>query len=256
MFVDSWIDGPIGHVQLARPAERNALDRPTLAELRAAIITVAAADNVRCLVLTGQGESFSAGGDLPAIQAQTVEETIALNEQMIAAAADLDALTVPTIAALHGHALGGGLELALACTLRVAEVGTRLGFPEVRIGLIPAGGGIARLPRVVARGVATRMLLTGDSIGADEALRVGLVDAVAQPSALDATVAELARRIAANGPLAVRAIREILSAGDAAALGEPQANSETRLPAILASADFREGLASFAERRPATFHGR
>lgn len=255
MFIDLWIDGPIGHVQLARPAERNALDRPTLTELRAAIATVAAADGVRCLVLTGQGESFSAGGDLHAIQAQTVEETIALNEQMLAAAADLDALKIPTIAALHGHALGGGLELALACTLRVAETGTRLGLPEVRIGLIPAGGGIARLPHVVARGVATRMLLTGDTIGADEALRAGLVDAVARPGALDATVGELAGRIAANGPLAVRAILEILNAGGAAAHGAPQAGSETRLPAILASADFREGLASFAERRPATFRG-
>jgi enoyl-CoA hydratase len=199
---------------------------------------------VRCVVLSGAGESFCAGGDLRAVRTQTVTETMALNGELLDVADALDALGVPSVAALHGDVLGGGLELALGCTLRVAAPGTRLGFPEVRLGLIPAGGGTARLPRLVGRGAVLRLLLTGAIVSAEEALRIGLVDELGSGHAT-------ARAIAANGPLAVSTLLELLRDD----VGRAVAAGEAALPVVLASADAREGVRAFAERRAPAFTG-
>jgi len=256
MGVRVKINGPIGWISLDRPAARNALDPATVAALRAALAESGASREVRCVVLAGEGEAFSVGGDIHVLRTQSVAETTALNRAVLGAAADLEALPVPSIAALHGFALGGGLELALGATLRVAEEGTRLGLPEARIGLIPGAGGVARLPRVIPHGVALKLMLTGDLIEADEALRLGLVDAVAPAGELTATVTRIAERIAANGPLAVRAIRAIVRAQESPAVDRAIAESERQLPGILGSYDAGEGTAAFAERRSPTFEDR
>ncbi|MCW2990751.1 MAG: paaG [Solirubrobacterales bacterium] len=256
MLVRSWTQGQIAHVQLARPEARNALDRPTIAAIHAAVREQAAAPDVRCLVLSGEGESFCAGGDLHAVRAQTVDETVALNAELLALIDELDTLPLPSIAALHGHVLGGGLELSLGCTLRVAAADARLGLPEARIGLIPGSGGIARLPRLIPRGVALRLLLTGETVSGEEALALGLVQAVAAPGAALADAAALGERIAANGPLAVRAILEIVRAQDPGPVRDAIADGVQRLPGILASADLRAGVEAFGERRPPSFEGR
>ena len=257
-MVELQIDDAVAVVRLVRPQARNAFDRPMLQALRDAVSQVAATPGVRCLMLAGAGDSFCAGGDLHAVRAQTVSETLALNGQLLDVADALDALSVPSVAALHGDVLGGGLELALACTMRVAAPDARLGLPEVRLGLIPGGGGTARLPRLVPRGAALRLLLSGAVVGADEALRIGLVDEVAAGAGgagAQAAATALAGAIAANGPLAVRTVRALLCEGAEEDLGRAVAAAEAALPTVLASEDAREGVRAFAERRPATSTG-
>lgn len=243
-MVELEIEDAVARVRLARPEVRNALDRPMLQALRGVLEEVAATPGVRCVVLEGAGESFCAGGDLRTVRDQSVAETMALNGELLDVADLLDELPVPSIAALHGDALGGGMELALACTVRVATPDARLGFPEVRLGLIPAGGGTARLPAVVGRGAALRLLLTGTIVSAAEALRLGLVDEVG-------SAADMARAVAANGPLAVRTVLELLRAD----VGRAVAAAEAALPAVLGSGDAREGVRAFSQRRTPSFTG-
>jgi enoyl-CoA hydratase len=247
--------GPVGHVALARPEALNVLDRPTASALHAAVTRSAGTPGVRCLVVRGDGASFSAGGDLRVVQTQTAEETLALNRELLAAIAELEHLPIPSIALLHGHVLGGGLELSLGCTLRVAASDVRIGLPEVRVGLIPGSGGVARLPRLIGHGAALRLLLTGETVGAEEALRLGLVQAVAAPGEAEAVVQALAERIAANAPLAVRAILELVCAQGAADADDAIGQANARLPELLASEDLRHGLDAFAERQPPRFTG-
>lgn len=248
-MVRTWITDTTGHVELDRPDALNALDRPLIAALHAAIEEVGHAPEVRCLVLSGAGTTFSAGGDVHAIRAQTPDETFAQNEELLAAIAALEALPVPSVAALHGNVLGGGLELALGCTLRVAEEGARLGLPEVRLGLIPGSGGVARLPALIGRSAALRLLVTGGTVDAQEALGLGLVHACAEPGRLDDAVAALAGRIAANSPRAVRAVLELVRAQSAEAVRDALDAATARLPEILAGEDLREGLDAFIARR-------
>ncbi len=247
-MVELEIDDAVARVRLARPEVRNAMDRPLLQALRRTLGDVAQLPDVRCVVLCGAGESFCAGGDLRAVQAQTVSETLALNGELLDVADALDRLPVPSIAALHGDALGGGLELALACTLRVAAPDARLGFPEVRLGLIPAGGGTARLPRTVGRGAALHLLLTGTVVSAEEALRIGLVDEVGWAE-------RSARAIAANGPLAVRTVLDLVRGPAEEDLARAIAAAEAALPSVLRSGDAREGVRAFAQRRAPSFTG-
>jgi enoyl-CoA hydratase len=255
-LVQAWTDDGVGHVRLACPERLNAIDMALARELLAAVRAAGADPAVRCLVLSGAGPAFSSGGDIGALAAQPAAETLALTDTVLAVADALERLPVPSVAALHGATLGGGLELALAATLRVAADDARLGLPEVRLGLIPGSGGVARLPRLIGRGPATRLLLTGDAVAAGEALELGLVDVVAPAAELLDAAVGLARRIARNGPLAVRAIMRILREQDAPALRRGLAGTAEALEEILASADAHEGLTAFVERRPPAFEGR
>lgn len=254
--VQAWTDKGVGYIRLDRPELRNRVDLPLARELLAAVRAVADDPAVRCLVLSAAGPAFSAGGDIGELARRSTAETIELNDAVLAAADALERLPIPSIAALHGHALGGGLELALAATLRIAADDARLGLPEVRLGILPASGGLARLPRLIGRGPAARLLLTGDSVDARRALALGLVDELAPAAELEAAATALARRIAGNGPLAVRAILAVLREQDAPAVGRGLAGTAAALEAVLASRDAREGLSAFAERRPPSFEGR
>ncbi len=256
MIVSSWIDGQIGHVEITRPEQRNALDTETLKELTLAFEKLASNRDVRCLILTGAGRSFSAGGDLEAVRRQTVDQTIAQNCALLKAVDVLERLPTPSIAALQGHALGGGFELALGATVRIASKSAKVGFPEVRIGLIPGGGGTSRLMNLVPKAAALRLLVTGEIIDADEALKIGLISDVVADDELANAAAQLAGEIASNGPLAIRAVREIFRLQCDGATAGAQAETDRRLPEILASVDLREGLAAFAQRRPPEFTGR
>ncbi|WP_259314510.1 enoyl-CoA hydratase/isomerase family protein [Capillimicrobium parvum] len=251
----SWTAGRVGHVEIARPERRNALEPETIRSLRAAVRALAHETEIRCLVLSGAGASFSAGGDIAALRRQSPSETLAHNRAVLEAAAELERLPIPSVAALHGHALGGGLELALGASLRIASDDARLGFPEVGLGLIPGGGGTSRLPHIAGRGGALLLLLTGEPVGAAEALRMGLVDQIVPAGELMPAAVRLAERIAANGPLAVRAIRDLVRAQDERLLAAAIADAERRLEDVLASDDLREGLAAFSERRAPAFTG-
>jgi enoyl-CoA hydratase len=250
------VDG-VAWVTVARPEKLNALDRHTIGAIDGAVQQALADDAVRVLVLTGAGEkAFVAGADIaematfdpPAAQAFSIEFQTALDR--------LEHAGKPTLAAVNGLALGGGCELALACHLRIAADSARFGQPEINLGLIPGAGGTQRLPRLVGRAVALELILSGRAIDAPEALRIGLVQRVVPRERLRDEVQEYARQLATKSPLALaRALEATLRGAEC-----PQAEG-LRLEAALfglcfGTADMREGVRAFLEKRKPTFHGR
>jgi len=246
----------IATLTLDRPAALNALSRTLIKALDEAVGVVAARDDVRVVVLRGAGaRAFCTGADLKE-RARFEGAARAAHTAQIAAVADaLAALPVPTIAALHGYTLAGGLELALACDIRLAAADTVCGLTEVRIGIFPGAGAPVRLPRLVGPGKARELIFSGRRIGADEALACGLVERVVPPAELAGAVATLAGEIAAAAPLAVRAAKRALALADDLPLAEALAAIEGLRRPLDDSADYSEGLAAFAERRPPHFTG-
>lgn len=256
VLVSATADRRVVTVTLNRPDARNAISRQLAAELHAACQALADDDTVRAVILTGAGDrAFCSGADLRERLEMTGAERAAHTELIADVADRIAALPVPVIAAMRGYALAGGAELALACDLRVAAADVVIGFPEVRIGIFPGAGGVYRLPRLVRAGVARDLLFTGRTIAANEALRVGLIDRVVPPGELDETAASLAAAIAANAPLAVRAVKRAVGA----ALGLPDSAARRAVApyrqSLDGTLDYAEGLAAFAERREPRFRG-
>ncbi|HVO55899.1 MAG TPA: enoyl-CoA hydratase/isomerase family protein [Solirubrobacterales bacterium] len=247
-------EGHLATIALADPERRNVLDAAMATALREAAEALAAEGEVRCAILTGSGTVFAAGADVNEIGSAGAEENLVYNRQLRAAVNAVAALPMPTVAAVNGHAIGGGLELALACTLRVASTEAKLGTPEARLGIIPATGGLARLPRLIGASRAARLLLTGDLVDGAEAERLGIVDAAVPAAQVADAARALAERIAAAAPLSTRAIVATLRE-DAGPIADANLRSEERLARLLASADRREGAAAFLERREPSFQG-
>lgn len=247
-------DGHVATIRLAEPERRNVLDAAMADALRAAAEQVGADPEVRCAILTGTGTVFAAGADLREIGAASAGENLAYNRRLRAAVDAVAAIPAPTIAAVNGHAIGGGLELACACTLRLAAAGAKLGLPEARLGIIPATGGLARLPRLIGPSAAARLALTGDLLTAVEAEKLGLLTAV-PAGRLEEEARSLARRIAAAAPLSTRAIADALRRDGELTIAEANERTEARLATVLASADRREGARAFLERREPEFTG-
>ncbi|HET7036789.1 MAG TPA: enoyl-CoA hydratase-related protein [Thermomicrobiaceae bacterium] len=246
----------IGVITLNRPRVLNALSRELARRLRREIEELSANQALRVVVLRGAGRAFSAGADLTERLALTPEET-AQHTDLIRAAADaIAALPVPVIAAIHGACLAGGAELALACDLRLASDDASFGFPEVKRGIFPGAGAVARLPRLVGPGQAADLIFTGRTIDAGEALAIGLVERLVPAAELGSTAAALADAIRANGPLAVRAAKAALRQGQGRPLPEALALAEALRRPLDQTRDYREGLAAFAERRPPRFTGK
>ncbi len=244
-------------VTVSRPEKLNALNADTVGEIEAAFRGLAQDQAVRAIVLTGAGEkAFVAGADIAELSRMGPVTGIAVSRQGQDAFRFIELLRKPVIAAVNGFALGGGLELALACHLRIASENARFGVPEVKLGIIPGYGGTVRLPRLVGRGRALQMILTGEMISADDALRFGLVnDVVPQPALLDAARG-LAHKIMANGPVAVAMALEAVDNGFHATT-EDALRFESNLFGLLASTeDMREGMSAFLEKRPPAFQGR
>jgi enoyl-CoA hydratase/carnithine racemase len=254
--VEVSIEGRVAMIVLADPERRNVLDEAMARAIRDAAVTVAASEGVRCAILTGSGGAFAAGADLKEIAAATSAENLAYNGVLRDACDAIAALPMPSVAAINGHAIGGGLELALACTLRVAAAGAKLGLPEARLGIIPATGGLARLPRLIGVARAARLLLTGELLDGAAAARLGIVDDAVPADAVEGEARALATRIAAVAPLAARAIVAALRDDADASVAEANRRTETRLAAVLDSADRAEGAAAFLERRDPEFEGR
>lgn len=250
-------DGAVAVVTLNRPAVLNALNRQTIADLRASMLAFQADDGVRSVVLTGAGEkAFVAGADineLAVLSPTEGKEHAAAGQRVF----DLiETLGKPVVAAVNGFALGGGCELAMACTLRVAADTARFGQPEVNLGLTPGYAGSQRLPRLVGRGRALEMLLTGDMMSAARAHEIGLVNRVVPAADLLVEARKLAAALAAKAPLAVRYILEMVHHGADMSLADAQ-HLETVLFGLVASSeDMKEGTRAFLEKRKAGWKGR
>jgi enoyl-CoA hydratase len=247
----------IARITFNRPNVLNALNRRTMDELGDCLDAARRDDTVRVLILTGAGEkAFIAGADINELARQTYlsGKDTALHGQEILHR--LEAMGKPSIAAINGFALGGGCELALSCTIRIASRTARLGQPEVKIGILPGYGGSQRLSRLCGKGIAHELILTGEMITADEALRIGLVNRVTEPGELLATAESIARKIIANAPLAVKYAIEAIEHGMELSQEEGLFLEATLFGLCCSTDDMREGTRAFLEKRPAKFQGR
>jgi len=239
-----------------RPGVLNAIGSETTDRFRAAIEELAADDRVRALVVAGAGRAFSAGADLAEIESFTEPYQFrAFVGRLTEVCRLLQELPKPSVAALHGFAFGGGLELALACDLRVAERGVRLGLPEMKLGVLPGAGGTQRLPRLVPAAVAKQMILTGDPIDAGRAYALGLVNELADTGGALATAEALAGRMAAGAPLALAAGKRLIDEGLRMDLDAAIGYEREAVSVLFTSEDRAEGLRAFRERRPGDFRG-
>jgi enoyl-CoA hydratase/carnithine racemase len=250
-------DGACAVVTINRPKVLNALNTQTLDELRRALLELKQDEAVRVVILTGAGEkSFVAGADINelAVQTPTGGREHALAGQQVF---DLvENLGKPVIAAINGYALGGGCELAMACTLRIAADTARLGQPEIALGLIPGYAGTQRLPRLVGKGRAMEMILTGTPISAEEAQRIGLVNRVVPAADLLAEARTLAAQLAASAPVALRYIINAVNRGIEMPFADACQYEATLFGLVASTDDMREGTAAFLQKRKAAFKGR
>jgi enoyl-CoA hydratase len=249
-------DGAIAVVTVNRPKVLNALNIETLGELRQTMTALGDDGGIRCIILTGAGEkSFVAGADINELVAQSPTGGRQHARRGQAVFDTIEALGKPVIAAINGYALGGGCELAMACTIRLAADTARLGQPEINLGMIPGYGGTQRLARIVGTGRALELLLTGAQVSAAEAHALGLVNRVVPAADLMVEARTLAAAIAAKAPIAVRYVLEAVHHGVNLSLAEAQ-DLEAALFGLVASTDdMREGARAFLDKRKPVFKG-
>lgn len=243
-------DGPVGLVTLSRPEKLNAMSLRMKGELVEALRDLDARPDVRVIVLTGAGDkAFVAGADIAEFAGRTTTDQWHLYERGTLYDA-VDRLEKPVLARINGYCLGGGLELALACDLRIASDRAVFGQTEINIGLLPGGGASQRLPRLVGPGAAMRLALTGDTIDAHEALRVGLVDEVVPHARLANRTSEVAGRIASKSAVAIRLAKAAVKAAARLPLGEGIRHEQALFALAMGSEDKEEGVRAFLEKRP------
>jgi enoyl-CoA hydratase/carnithine racemase len=244
-------------VTINRPKVLNALNSQTLDDLRRAILELKQDDAVRAIVITGAGEkSFVAGADISELAVQTPTGG---REHALAGQHVFDLIEncgKPVIAAINGYALGGGCELAMACTLRIAADSARLGQPEIALGLIPGYAGTQRLPRLVGRGKAMELILTGTPITADEAHRIGLVNRVVPAASLIAEARALAAQLAKQAPIAMRYIINAVNKGEEIPFADACQYEATLFGLVASTDDMKEGTSAFLQKRKPEFNGR
>jgi enoyl-CoA hydratase len=247
----------IARITFNRPNVLNALNRRTIEELGDCLEAARRDESVRVVILTGTGEkAFVAGADINELAKRTPvdgKDFSLFGQEVIHR---LETLGKPSIAAINGFALGGGCEMALACTIRIASRNAKLGQPEVKLGILPGYGGTQRLPRLCGKGVAHEMILTGEMITAEEALRVGLVNRVVEQAELLTTAESMAKKIIANAPLAVKYAMEAVERGMEMPQEEGLFLEASLFGLCCATEDMREGTRAFLEKRPAKFQGR
>ena len=248
--------GPVERWTIQGEARRNSLTMALLAEGAGHLARAAGDRALRVVVLRGAGQkAFCAGADLKERARMADAEVAAFHHGLKALLTGLEALPQPVVAALNGAALGGGLELALACDLRVAADGIELGLPEVALGIIPGAGGTQRLPRLVGVARAKDLVLTARRVGAAEALAMGLVSAVVPPERLDEEALALAARVARNAPVSLRQAKRAIDRGLHLSLHDGLDLENQLYQACLPTKDRQEALRAFAEKRPPVFTG-
>ncbi|MEM9188552.1 MAG: enoyl-CoA hydratase-related protein [Myxococcota bacterium] len=249
-------DGPLAVLTIAREEALNAINADVLDELSGALDQVAADGSLRTLVLTGAGKAFVAGADIEAMRAMTEAEALAFSEKGHRLLARFEALPIPVIAAVNGFALGGGAELALACDFIHASERAKFGQPEVKLGVIPGFGGTQRLSRRVGIAMARELIYTGRIIRAEEAHRIGWVNAVHPPDELLDNVRKVAKEIEGVGPLALSSAKVVLRDGADLPLTEANQREAEAFASCFTTEDQREGMTAFVEKRPPAFKGR
>lgn len=249
-------DGAIAVLTVDRPKALNAMDQATLRELRAAAEALDAEPGIGVIVVTGAGEkAFVAGADIGEMlsMAPAQAEAHARHGQSVVGA--FERARKPVIAAINGYALGGGLELALACDIRIASENAQMGLPEVSLAVIPGFGGTQRLARIVGEGRAKELVMTGRRVKAEEALAMGLVNKVVPQAQLIEAAKQVARDILANGPVAVRLAKEVVHRGLSTTLDDGLLLEEKAFGLVFATRDQKEGMRAFLEKRKPTWKG-
>lgn len=247
-------EGFLAIVTVNRPQKLNALDAQTIAELDCCLAGLERDDSVGAIVITGAGEkAFVAGADISVLAKQGVLDGSDNARAGQALTSRIENCKKPVLAAINGFALGGGLELALACDCRFASKNAKLGLPEVSLGIIPGYGGTQRLPRLCGTGVALQLILTGDPVTADEALRIGLVNAVFEPQDLLAQVKAIANKMVSRGPQALALAKQAVRRGMHLSMQDGLSLEADLFGAISSTAEMKEGMAAFLEKRKASW---
>jgi len=244
----------IATLTIDRPDVRNAVDEPTALEIEQALSQAEENREVAVAVFTGGGDKvFVSGADVKDLHHRKSRQV--LEACLSRLFARIDAFPKPTIASMNGHALGGGMELALACDFRIAVAGAKLGFPEVGLGILPGAGGTQRLPRLIGLGRAKELILTGDLIESDQALAMGLVNRVVPREDLERATRELAEKLASRAPLALRLAKSALNLSARVALDQGLAYEVLAQTVLFETKDKKEGIAAFLEKRKPHFKG-
>jgi enoyl-CoA hydratase len=249
-------NGGVATITINRPARLNALDAVTKRELRRVMESLDRDDTIRTVVITGAGErAFVAGTDIEELTGLNRDSGRQFSADGQAVMDLIEQCRVPVIAAVNGYALGGGCELVMACHLRLASERAKFGMPEINLGIIPGYGGTQRLVRLVGREKALELMLTGAHIGAEDALRIGLIHKVVPAAALMQAAADLAAQLAAKAPRAVEALMRAVRAAPGVATTEGMQREAEEFGKCCATADFQEGVRAFLDKRPPAFRG-
>lgn len=249
--------GPARIITINRPETLNALNKKTLGELERALTEVEHHDEVRCVILTGAGEkAFVAGADIAEMKGLTAPEAEEMSRLGHRVMDHIERLPMPVIAAVNGFALGGGLELALACDFIYASENAQLGLPETSLGLIPGFGGTTRLPRRVGVGLAREMIYAARRLKAEDALRAGLVNQVVPAGEVVEAAVKAAEAIAKNGPYAIALAKRLLRENQDVSPAAANLSEQSAFGLVFGTKDHVEGVAAFLEKRKPTFEGR
>jgi len=246
----------IGYLTLNRPKVFNAINEQMIQEMRKAVEELDRDLTIRVVIITGAGRAFQSGADIEELSRMTPLEILRWNQGVVENFDALEKMRPPVIAAINGYALGGGLELALACTIRVASEAARMGFPEVKIGILPGAGGTQRLPRLIGKGLAAEMILTGEMIDAQEGYRIGLVNRVVPPGRLMTAAEEVARKILGNAPVAIALAKDAIEVGKNLPLDGAIQYAQKNCVTCFSTEDMKEGTAAFLQKRDPQFKGR
>ena len=248
-------ENDIAWIRFNRPEKLNALSPEVFRELAEAVAVCEADDNIRVVILTGSERAFVAGADIESMSKGTIKDAFELTDNSTTVQERLADLPKPTIAAISGYALGGGLEVALCCDFRIAADNAVVGLPEISLGIIPGGGGTQRLPRLINYSMAAEMIMLGGMVKAERALRMGILNKVVPADELDEKVKTFAGRLMARPAMALRAAKTAMRKGLNVSLRDGLQIEQDLFCMLFGTEDQKEGMAAFIEKRKAKFKG-